>query len=339
MLKNSKFKVAAVQAAPVFLNLDATVEKTCSLVDEAASNGAQIIAFPEAFIPGYPWWIWLGNADYGMKYYIQLYKNAVEIPSLATQKLSEAAKRNKVYFSVSVTEKDGGSLYLTQLWFNPDGDLIGKHRKLKATNAEKTIWGDGDGSMMPVFNTEIGNLGGLQCWEHFLPLNVAAMASMNEQIHVSSWPIGMPYEGHLFGMEQCITAAKYYAITNQVFCLVSSQIWTNEMQEAICETDEQKNFMKIGHGFARIFAPNGLEIGNKLSHDEEGITYADIDLDQIIPGKFLIDSAGHYSSPSVLSLNFNKTPLKTIRQIGDTKGNVVKYEELQFMLETETVIK
>ncbi|BAQ09568.1 nitrilase [Bacillus sp. OxB-1] len=325
-----KYRVAAVQASPVLLDLDATIDKTCRLVDEAAANGAKVIAFPEAFIPGYPWWIWLGNADYGMKYYIQLYKNSVEIPSLAVQKLSSAAKRNKVYFCVSVTEKDGGSLYLTQLWFDPNGDLIGKHRKLKATNAEKTIWGDGDGSMMPVFETEFGNLGGLQCWEHFLPLNVAAMASMNEQVHVASWPIGMPQEGHLFGPEQCVTATKYYAISNQVFCLLSSQIWTEEQRDKICETEEQRNFMKVGHGFSKIIAPNGMEIGNKLAHDEEGITYADIDLEQIIPGKFLIDSAGHYSTPGFLSLSFDRTEKKPIKHIGESAQETVTYEEIQY---------
>jgi cyanide dihydratase len=325
-----KYRVAAVQASPVLLDLNATVEKTCRLVNEAAANGAKVIAFPEAFIPGYPWWIWLGNADYGMKYYIELYKNAVEIPSLAVQKLSEAAKRNKVYFSVSVTEKDGGSLYLTQLWFDPNGDLIGKHRKLKATNAEKTIWGDGDGSMMPVFETELGNLGGLQCWEHFLPLNVAAMASMNEQVHIASWPIGMAQEGHLFGPEQCVIATKYYSISNQVFSLLSSQIWTEEQCDKICETEEQRNYMKVGYGFSKIIAPNGMEIGNKLAHDEEGITYADIDLEQIIPGKFLIDSAGHYSTPGYLSLTFDRSAHKSVKHVGNSEQNVWKYEELQF---------
>ncbi|GAB6172355.1 carbon-nitrogen hydrolase family protein [Paradesulfitobacterium aromaticivorans] len=323
-----KTQVAAVQASPVLLDLDATVEKTCRFVDEAASNGAKVIAFPEAFIPGYPWWIWMGNADYGMKYYIDLYKNAVEIPSQAIQKLSEAARRNKVYFCVSVTEKDGGSLYLTQIWFNPEGNLIGKHRKLKATNAEKTIWGDGDGSMMPVFETEYGNLGGLQCWEHMLPLNISAMASQNEQIHVSSWPIGMPYEGHLFGSEQCVLAAKYYALSNQVFCLLSSQIWTEEQRDRICETEEQKNYMKLGYGFTKIIAPNGLEIGNPLAHDEEGITYADIDLEQLIPGKFLIDTAGHYSTPGFLSLTFDRSLHKPVHIVGDTKPQTLSYEEI-----------
>ncbi|MDF9839516.1 MULTISPECIES: carbon-nitrogen hydrolase family protein [unclassified Paenibacillus] len=326
----AKFKAAAVQAAPVFLNLEATVDKTCRLVDEAAANGAKVIAFPEAFIPGYPWWIWLGNADYGMKYYIQLYKNAVEIPSQSIQKLSEAARRNKVYFCVSVTEKEGGSLYLTQLWFDPAGSLIGKHRKLKATNAEKTIWGDGDGSMMPVFNTEFGNLGGLQCWEHLLPLNIAAMASMNEQVHVSSWPIFMPYDGHLFGTDACETAAKFYAISNQVFCLMASQIWTEEMRDIVGETEYQKNYMQLGHGCTKIMAPNGTTISNTLAHDEEGIAYADVDLEQIIPGKFLIDHAGHYSTPGFLSLTFDKTVHKPVKTIEGSKPQTMTYEEIQF---------
>lgn len=334
-----KYRVAAVQASPVMLDLNATIGKTCRLVDEAASNGAKIIAFPEAYIPGYPWWIWMGNANDGMKHFIDLYKNAVEIPSLAVQRLSEAARRNRVYFCVSVTEKEGGSLYLTQLWFDPSGALIGKHRKLKATNAEKTIWGDGDGSMMPVFETEYGNLGGLQCWEHLIPLNVAAMASMNEQVHVASWPIGLPQEGHLFGAEQCVIATRYYAMTNQVFCLLASQIWTDEQRDRICETDEQRAMMQNGHGFARIIGPNGLDVGSPLAHDEEGIVYADIDLEQIIPGKFLIDTAGHYSTPGYLSLSFDRTPHQAVQPIGGGKQQVWSYESLQFAQESDFIGK
>lgn len=154
-------KVAAVQAAPVYMNLDATVDKAAQLINEAAQNGAKVIGFPESFIPGYPWWIWFGSPAYGMRFYTKLYQNSLEIPSLQIQKLSETAKKNKVYVCISVAEKDKESLYLTQLWFGPSGALLGKHRKLKATNAEMTIWGDGDGSIMPTFDTEYGILGGL----------------------------------------------------------------------------------------------------------------------------------------------------------------------------------
>lgn len=325
-----KLRVAAVQASPILLDREATVKKTCAIVDEAAQNGAKVIAFPEAFIPGYPYWIWLGNSDYGMKYYIDFYKNAVEIPSKAVQELSEAAKRNKVYFCVSVTEKDGGSLYLTQLWFNPDGDLIGKHRKFKPTSQERTIWGDGDGSMAPIFKTEYGNLGGLQCWEHFLPLNLAAMAGQNEQIHVGSWPVAMPDEKNMFATDQTIAAGKYYAISNQVFYLMASQIWSQQQSDRICETEEQRNAMKLGFGFSRIIAPNGLEIGTPLAHDEEGISYADIDLADIIPGRYIIDTAGHYSTPGFLRLTFDKSVHKAVNIVGDAEQKVLSYDEIQY---------
>lgn len=324
-----KVKVAAVQAAPVMLDTEATVDKVCRLVDEAADNGANVIGFPEAFVPGYPWWIWMGNSDYGMEFYLDLYKNAVQIPSKEVQKLSEAARRNKVYFCVSVTEREGGSLYLTQLWFGPNGDLLGKHRKLKATNAEKTIWGDGDGSMMPVFATEYGRLGGLQCWEHYIPLNVAAMASMNEQIHVASWPIGMPDDTHPFGSPQCITASKYYAISNQCFVLESSMIWTEDQADRICKTEKERAMMSPGYGHTRIISPSGVDLA-VVDPDKEGIAYADIDLADAIPVKYLIDTAGHYSTPGFLRLMFDKSEHKPIHTLGDSPNRAMTYEEIQF---------
>lgn len=184
--------------------------------------------------------------------------------------------------------------------------------------------------MMPVFETEYGNMGGLQCWEHYIPLNIAAMAAQNEQIHVSAWPIAMPDDNHLFGREECITAARYYALSNQVFCLLASQIWTDDQKERICETEEQKNYMKIGYGMARILGPNGMEIGNSLKHDEEGITYADIDLEQNIPGKFLIDSAGHYSTPGYLRLTFDKSVHRPVHIIGNSSQDIYTYDEINF---------
>ncbi|MCD8098893.1 MAG: carbon-nitrogen hydrolase family protein [Lachnospiraceae bacterium] len=328
MATNSVVRVAAVQAAPVYLDTAATVEKTCKLVDEAAAQGAKVIAFPEAFIPGYPWWIWMGNGEYGMKHYIRLYKNAVEIPSDAVKKLSEAAKRNKVYFCVSVTEKDGASLYLTQLWFDPCGNLIGKHRKFKATNAEKTIWGDGDGSMAPVFRTEYGNLGGLQCWEHILPLNLAAMGSQNEQIHVSSWPSFLPGDGDLFGIEVCELCAKYYAVSNQVYCLMSSMIYTEEMREMLCENDYHRQFMALGNGCTEIIAPNAKILAS-VPKDDKGIAVADVDLDAIIPGKFFTDPTGHYSTPGFLSLTFDQREHVPVKKIGEQANHFISYEKIQ----------
>ena len=322
-------RVAAVQAAPVMLDTAATVKKACDIIAEAAENGAKVIGFPEAFVPGYPWWIWMGNPDYGMEYYVELCKQAVEIPGKAVQELSEAARAAKAYVCISVTEKEGGSLYLTQLWFGPNGDLLGKHRKFKATSAEKTVWGDGDGSMAPVFDTEYGRLGGLQCWEHMLPLNVAAMGAKNEQIHVAAWPIGYPDDEHPFGTPQCIVASQYYAISNACYVLESSMIWTEEQADRICKTEKERGMMLLGHGHARVISPSGVVL-SEVNPDEEGIAYADCDLSAIIPVNYLIDTAGHYSTPGFLRLVFDQSEHKAVTVVGEAPDHGMTYDEIQY---------
>ena len=320
-------KVAACQVAPVMLDVDATVDKVCAFVDEAAANGAKVIGFPEALVPGYPWWIWQGNPDYGMKHYIDLYTDAIQIPDARIAKMSACAKRNEVYFCVSVTERERGSLFLTQLWFGPNGDLLGKHRKLKATSAEKTIWGDGDGSMMPVFDTKYGRLGGLQCWEHMLPLNVAAMSAQREQIHVASWPIGYPDVNHPFGGPQCVVASQYYALTNSCFVLECHQIWTEDQADRIC-TPETRDMMKLGEGYTRVISPSGVVL-DEVPTDEEGIAYADCNLADAIPCKYLIDPSGHYSTPGFLQLKFDKSVHKPVHVVGEGADCSLSFEDIQ----------
>ena len=330
--KYPKFRAAAVQAAPVFLDLDATVEKACSIISEAAENGARLIGFPEAFIPGYPWWAFVGSTDYSVPYYVRLVKNAVEIPSLAVQKISECARANRVYVCVSVNEKDGGSLYLTQLWFSPEGDLIGKHRKLVPTNAERSIWGRGDGSMMPVFETELGNLGGLMCFEHLVPLNILAMNSLNEQVHVGSWPAFVDPEKHLFSTIPSETSSKYYALSTQSFVIMCSQIYTKEMEEMLLvgTNDVYRNPIPVGRGgCTKIYNPYGNVISEPLPDDEEGIAYAEINLEEIIACKYIIDPAGHYSAPGTLSANFNRDAQPVVRKTGAGGQDVLTFEELQ----------
>lgn len=325
------YKVASVQAAPVYLNLDATVEKACSLIEQAASNGAKLIAFPEAFIPGYPWWIWLGTTmENSIKFFEMLYGNAVTIPSDAVRKISATARNNEAYVCISVTELDGGSLYLTQLWFDPQGNLIGKHRKFKPTNAERAIWGDGCGSMAPVFDTELGRLGGLQCAEHMIPLNISAMNSLTEQVHVSSWPAFMPDGNSLFSRLACETAARNYAIVNQAFSLMSSQIFTQEMQDLLCEREDQLGVIEIGGGCTKIFTPQGGQtVGNEVPYDEEGIAYANIDLSVIPSGKFVLDPVGHYSTPGFLRMIFDRRPRFAVTIIGEQGDHFISYDDLQ----------
>jgi cyanide dihydratase len=313
-----KFKAAAVQAAPVYLDLDATVEKSCKIIEEAASNGTKLVAFPEAFIPGYPWFAFIGHPEYTRKWYRELYKNAVEIPGPAVQKISQTAKKAGVYVCISCSEKDGGSLYLAQLWFNPSGDLIGKHRKMRVSVAERLCWGDGEGSMMPVFETEIGNLGGCMCWEHQVPLDLCAMNAQNEQVHVASWP----------GYFDDEISSRYYAISTQTFVLMTSSIYSEEMKQMLCETTEQRAYFdsfKSGH--TCIYGPDGEPICDMIPAETEGIAYADIDLERIIDFKYYIDPVGHYSNPS-LSMNFNRVPNPVVRIVGDGKQTTLTFDEI-----------
>jgi cyanide dihydratase len=323
-----KFKAAAVQASSVYLNLDATVEKSCKLIDEAASNGARLVAFPEAFLPGYPWFAFVSHPEHTRKFYHELYKNAVEIPSSAVQRISEAAKRNKIYVCTSCSEKDGGSLYLAQLWFNPDGDLIGKHRKLRVSVAERLCWGDGSGSMMPVFETEIGNLGGCMCWEHLVPLDLLAMNSQNEQIHVAAWP----------GFFCDEIASRYYAISTQTFVLMTSSTYSEEMKDMICLTKEQRDYFNntFTPGHTCIYGPDGEPISEMIPAGAEGIAYADIDVERIIDFKYWIDPAGHYSNQS-LSMNFNQNPTPVVRKFGESKNQFVSYEEMNLSIGADQV--
>ncbi|MCD8012175.1 MAG: carbon-nitrogen hydrolase family protein [Lachnospiraceae bacterium] len=328
MKKYPNFKAAAVQAAPVFLDAEATTEKACELISEAAANGAKLIGFPEGFISGYPWWVWLTDPISGSPLQQQLMENAVEIPGPLVKKLSECARQNNIYVCISVSEKEGGSLYLTQLWFNPLGDLIGKHRKMKPSGGERLIWGDGEASMMPVFDTEIGRLGGLQCWEHWIPLNIQAMNAQNEQVHVASWPCFVPGDEALTSEQPNEISARYYALATQSYVISCTQIHTQEIYEKMGKLPPYEAFVEFGGGDACIIGPNGKILTEKLPRDTEGIVYAQIDLEKIVDCKYQIDPAGHYSNKT-LSMTVNRTPCPVVSFIGEPSSSSIKYECIQ----------
>ena len=316
--KYSKFKVAAVQAAPVYLDLEKTVDKVVKFIDEAGQNGAKLVAFPEGFIPGYPFFAFVGGPEYAKQFYVQLYKNAVKIPSYSVQRISEAARRNKIHVCASMSELDGGSLYLTQLWFNSNGDIIGKHRKMRVTSGERLVWGDGDASMMQVHETEIGNLGGLMCWEHQVPLDLCAMNYQNEQIHVASWP----------GFFADELSSRYYAISTQTYVVMCASLITEEMRNIICLNKEAHAiFDTFVPGHTCIYALDGEPMCDLVPEGEEGIAYAEIDLDKIIEYKYYIDPAGHYSNPC-LSMNMDITSKRVLKKIGEQEDLTISYEEI-----------
>ena len=309
-MTNTSFKVAAVQAAPEFLDLDKTVEKAVDLIDEAGAQGVKLIAFPETWVPGYPWWAWLGAPAWGMQFVGRYHENSIVAGSEQDAALADAARRNNMHVVMGVSEKAGGSLYMGQWHYGPDGKIIARRRKLKPTHVERTIFGESDGSHLAVHDTDIGRIGALCCWEHLQPLTKYAMYSQNEQIHIASWPSFSLYKGvaYALGSELNTSASQMYAAEGQCFVIASSAIVSQEMVDMLCDTPDKKEFLQVGGGFSRIFGPDGSPIGEPIPENEEGLLIADIDLGMIAYAKSAADPVGHYSRPDVVRLMFNANP-------------------------------
>lgn len=307
-----KLRVAAVQAAPVYFDIDGTIDKTINLMKEAADQGVDLISFPETWIPGYPWWIWLMTPAEGMQKYVQKYfDNSLEVGSPEFQRIADAAKNLGIYVSIGFSERDAGSLYIAQALFDKEGKLVKTRRKLKPTHVERSVFGDGDGSDLSVEKLPIGNVGMLCCWEHLQPLTKYAMYAQNEQIHLAAWPSFSMYNGiaNALSGEVNTSVSQVYAVEGQCFFVGASAVVSQEMQAFLCGDDEsRKALFALGGGFARIFAPDGSSLGTILEPDQEGLIIADIDLSVISLSKSAADPAGHYARPDVTRLFLNKTP-------------------------------
>ena len=247
-----KFKAAAVQASPVFLDLDKTVDKSLALIKEAASKGAALIAFPETFIPGYPWFIWLDSPAWGMQFVQRYHDNSLVYGSPQADRLAEAAKDNNIMVVMGHSEKQGGSLYMGQWIIGPDGRTIAMRRKLKPTHVERTVFGEGDGSDLSVFDTELGRVGALCCWEHLQPLSKYAMYAQNEQVHVAAWPSFSLYRGgaYALGPEVNNAATRIYAVEGGCFVIAPCAVVSKEMIDMLCGDDMKKRLLLQGGGFA-----------------------------------------------------------------------------------------
>jgi nitrilase len=300
-----KVKVAVVQAAPILFDREATVEKTCRLTVEAASQGAQLILFPEAFIPAYPRGLSFGTvvgsrSQQGRDTWQAYWSNAVDIPSPATEALGAAARQAKAYLVVGVIERDGGTLYCTTLYFNPAGELVGKHRKLKPTAAERLIWGEGDGSTLTVIDTEFGKVGGLICWENYMPLARMAMYSKGVELYLA------PTADSRDNWQATI---RHIALEGRCFMLGCNQFVTKSMYPAdLAGVEDLANQPEVMcRGGSAIISPLGEVLAGPL-FDKEGMLFADLDLAEIGRSKFDFDVVGHYSRPDVFQLIVNEKP-------------------------------
>jgi len=306
-------KVAVVQAAPVLFERDKTIQKACDLVAEAAGQGAKVILLPEAFVPAYPRGLSFGTVvgnrtPAGRLLWQRYWDNTIEVPSADTDLLGKAARDAGIYLAIGVIERDrdygGGTLYCTLLYFGPDGQLLGKHRKLKPTAAERLIWGEGDGSTLTVVDTEYGKLGGLICWENYMPLARMAMYAKGVGIYLAptadqrdSWQATMRHialEGRCFvlGCNQYIAKQMYPDDLEGIEELV-------DLPEVICR------------GGSVIVSPLGEVLAGPL-WDEEGILTADLDLAEVTRAKLDFDVVGHYARSDIFQLKINEKPLKPV---------------------------
>lgn len=305
---HSRFKVAAVQAAPVFLDRDATVAKACALIAEAAGAGARLAVFPETWIPGYPVWT---NADSkwncgpSKKLYGLLYRNAVEVPGPVVDRLCEAARLHGLAVVMGVNERiPTGTLYNSMLFIDGDGTLLGTHRKLVPTYHERMVWGRGDGSTLSVFDSSVGRLGGLVCWEHWMPLARYALYAQGEQVHAAVWPSAT---------ETFLLACRTMAFEGRLFVVAAASYMTKSMLPSDFPLAKEMEGLPEGLclGGSAVIGPDARFISGPV-YDCETIVYADIDLDRIPEEKELLDVAGHYARPDVFSLCVNRRRLEPL---------------------------
>ena len=298
-----EIRAAVVQAAPVLMDREATVEKASRLIHEAAKQGARLIVFPEAFIPAYPWGVRFGTVvgsrtPAGRHAWARYWANAVEVPSTVTETLGKAVRRAGAYVVMGVVERDstysGGTLFCSLLYFGPDGRLIAKHRKLKPTAAERVIWGEGDGSTLTVVDTEIGRLGGLICWENYMPLARMAMYTQGVEFYVA------PTADSRDTWQATI---RHIACEGRCFVLSCCQFVTKDMYPPDFELLEELADVPdvLSCGGSAIVGPLGGYMAGPL-FDEEGMLFADLDKRLLVEGKFDFDVVGHYARPDVFRL-------------------------------------
>ncbi|MDX6491651.1 MAG: nitrilase [Gaiellaceae bacterium] len=302
--------VACAQLEPVILDRDATIEKLAAAAGEIAARGARLAVFPEAFIPAYPSSIWAralaGWAEEGAKEaFVLLAREAVEIPGPAERRLGEIAREHELWLVTGVTERDParpGTLYNSLLYHSPEGELALKHRKLVPTNHERLVWGPGDGGGLRALDTPIGRLGGLICWENYMPLARFALYESGVELYIASTADdGDAWQSTLVHIAR---ESRAFVISASHFQRASAYPDDFPLRKLLEGHDV------IGRGGSAILAPDGSYLAGPL-YDEEGVLYAELDPARLDAERQRFDAAGHYHRPDVLRLDVT-TP--TVRE-------------------------
>lgn len=300
-------RAAAVQIAPDLGSRGGTMERVLNAIAEAADKGAELIVFPETFVPWYPYFSFVLPPIQQGPEHLRLYQEAVVVPSAETRAVSDAARKRGVVVVLGVNERDHGSLYNTQLIFDADGTLALKRRKITPTYHERMIWGQGDGAGLKVVETRVGRVGALACWEHYNPLARYALMTQHEEIHVAHFPGSLV--GPIFG-EQIEVTMRHHALESGCF-VVNATGWLTEEQIASVTPDPKLQKGLRDGCMTCIITPEGRHVVPPLT-EGEGILIADLDMALVTKRKRMMDSVGHYSRPELLHLVHDMRPANPV---------------------------
>jgi len=305
-------KAAAVQISPVLYSREATVEKVANKIRELGRKGVQFAVFPETVVPYYPYFSAVQTPMQilsGVEH-LRLLEQAVTVPSAATDAIGEAAREAGMVVAIGVNERDGGTIYNTQLLFDADGTLIQRRRKITPTHFERMIWGQGDGSGLRAVDSKVGRIGQLACFEHNNPLARYALMADGEQIHAAMYPGSAFGDGFAQRLELNI---RQHALESAAF-VVNATAWLDADQQAQIMKDTGCAIGPISGGcFTAIVKPDGMLLGEPL-RSGEGEVIADLDFVEIDRRKLLMDSVGHYNRPELLSLQIDRTPTANLHE-------------------------
>ena len=290
-------RAAAVQIAPDLEDGAGTLTRVLNALDEAAAKGANLVAFPETFVPWYPYFSFVHPPVLTGAEHLRLYEHAPTVPGPVTDAVSAAARRHGLVVVLGINERDHGSLYNAQLIFDADGTLKLKRRKITPTYHERMIWGQGDGAGLKAVDTKVGRVGALACWEHYNPLARYALMADHEEIHVAQFPGSMV--GQIFADQMAVTI-RHHALESGCFVVNATGWLTDEQREKI-SPDEKLRKALTGGCFTAIVSPEGALLGEPLT-EGEGMVVADLDMALVLKRKRMMDSVGHYARPELLSL-------------------------------------
>lgn len=302
-------KIAIAQESPKILNRDETLNMAVGLIEEASKGGAELVVFPEAFISGYPAWIWRlrPGGDWGAseELHSKLLSNALDIDNGELAPLCEAAKANSISIVCGLNERDGtlsrGTVYNSVVMIGADGSIINRHRKLMPTNPERMVWGFGDATGLNVVDTAVGKVGSLICWENYMPLARYALYAQGVEVYIA--PTYDSGDGWIGTMQHIAREGRCWVISSGV-ALQRSDIPDDFPDRDTVYPDSED---WINPGDSVVIAPGGEIVAGPM-HQEKGLMFAEIDSSRVASAKRALDVAGHYSRPDVFTLNVNKQP-------------------------------